>query len=166
MQKKTIIIIVVAVVAVFFFIAAAIVGVGFFVARRVQKQAGITDMHIDKQGGKVEFKGGQMEFGKAAEWPTDMPSAVPKFTYGKIKIVTKSEVQNKKGWTVIFEEITTADSGEKYKEELKNSGWAIHATTKVSGQGESIMADKDKLQLFLFIDADKHTASLSLNEKD
>jgi hypothetical protein len=166
MKKKTIIIIVVAVVAVFIFIAVAVVGVGFFVARKVAMQkAGITDMHIDKQdGGKIEFKGGQVEVGKAAEWPKDMPSEVPVFSNGKIKVVTKSEIKNKKGWNVVLEGITS-EAAEKYKADLKNNSWNIMQTMS-SAQGGSIMAEKDKLQLFMVFDNEKHNASLGVNEKD
>ncbi|MCX7919736.1 MAG: hypothetical protein N3A72_09075 [bacterium] len=110
MQKKTIIIIVVAVVAAFFFIAVAIFGIRFFLAYKVNKEAGITDMHtlVDKQGsgGKIELKDGQIEVGKAAQWPADIPSDVPEFTYGKVKVVTKSEMKNKKGWNVLLENVS------------------------------------------------------------
>lgn len=166
MKKKTIIIIIVSVVAFIFILMVAVAGIGFFIAKRVQQKVGITNMHIDKQGsGKIEFQGGQIELGKTATWPTDMPSDVPEFTYGKVKMVTKSEVENKKGWNILLEEVT-ADAPEKYKADLKNSGWSIKATTTVSDQGGSIMAEQDKLQLFIFIDSEKHTASIGVNEKN
>lgn len=164
MQKKTIIIIVVAIVAVFFIVMVAGVVVGYYIVHKAIQKESITDKHLDKQDGKIEFNGGKIEVGKAAEWPADMPSDVPKFTYGKVKMVTKSEVENKKAWNVILEDIS-ADAAEKYKEDLKNSGWGIKATTTVSGQGGSIMAEQDKLQLFIMIDSDKHTASIGVNEK-
>jgi hypothetical protein len=165
MKKKTIIIIIVAVVAVFFFIAVAVVGVGFFVARKVQRETGITDMHLNKQGsGTIEFKGGKMELGKAATWPADMPSEVPKITYGKVVAVTKSEINNKKGWNIVLEGFDS-NAAEKYKAELKNNGWNVMQTTN-STEGGSIMADTKTLQFFMMYTNEKQTASFSVNEKD
>ena len=123
-------------------------------------------MQIDKQGGKIELKNGAtVEFGESAKWPEDMPAEVPQFTYGKVKTVTKTEVQNRKGWNVILEEVT-ADAAEKYKTDLKNSGWAIHATTTVAGQGGSLMTEKERLQLFLMFDSEQKTVSFAVNEKE
>lgn len=75
--------------------------------KAAMKKAGITDMQIGKEGGKIEFKNGQMEIGKTAEWPSDMPSDVPQFTYGKVKVVTKTEIQNKKDGTLFLKELPT-----------------------------------------------------------
>lgn len=54
---------------------------------------------------------------------------------------------------------------EKYKEELKNNGWNIQQTMS-TGQGGSIMAEKETLHLFMIFDNEKHTVSFGVNEKD
>lgn len=170
MKKNTIIIIVVAVVAVIFFLVVAIAGIGFILAHRMQQRAGITDMHIDKQGGRIEFKGSdktggqvQMEVGKTAKWPEEIPSEVPEFTYGKLNVVSTTNVKDKKTWTLIYES-SAAGALEKYKQDLTNKGWSIQNTMQM-GEGGSIQAEKDKLQVFIMVELPKGNASLTIAEK-
>jgi hypothetical protein len=57
----------------------------------------------------------------AKNWPRDIPSEVPEFTYGDIKGITTSDHPERYIWTIVYENVP-ADAFKKYNDELKAKG--------------------------------------------
>ena len=102
---------------------------------------------IDTSKGTISIKTeqGTMEAGGTREWPSKIPSDVPKFTYGKITSV--SETNTPKGTNILvgIQEVSPADF-DKYKSTLESAGWKIGSTTKLE-DGLLLDAKKEKSML-------------------
>ncbi|MGD0153745.1 MAG: hypothetical protein ABSC17_08310 [Thermacetogeniaceae bacterium] len=99
---------------------------------------------VNQNNGGVTVKTdqGTYQAGSTYEWPSTMPSDVPKFSYGKITSVIQSNTATGKGISVGIEN-AAPDAFDKYKNDLQNAGWTIE-TTSQSTSGLLISASKDK----------------------
>jgi len=115
-------------------------------------------MSIESDGRKIEVQS------EHASWPEDMPSGVPKFPYGTLKAVTRTETSGVRGWTVACENVP--ENGIKtYDAMLKNRGFETVLTlvTSDKGAGGSINATKGAISVFLM--ADQETLTLAVSEE-
>ncbi len=99
---------------------------------------------VDLSGDKVSVKTdeGTMQVGGTNEWPSQIPSDVPKFSYGKITSVMETTTNDGQSIIVSFENVAMADL-EKYKSALEGAGWKANITSK-SDDGYFMSAAKDK----------------------
>lgn len=74
----------------------------------------------------------------SAQWPSKMPSDVPKFTYGTITASSNDVYGGNVQAT--FADVTS-DAFEKYQNDLKKAGWTI-STANQSASGFEIDATK------------------------
>lgn len=88
----------------------------------LEKQFG-GDVKIDSDNGSVSVKNenGNFSAGEAAQWPSDMPSDVPKFTAGKITMAASVSTGDK-GWQVGVSEVSKEDFT-AYNSLLISNGW-------------------------------------------
>jgi hypothetical protein len=110
---------------------------------------------IQSEGQKIEIRG------SSGVWPADMPADVPKFSWGQIKAVTRSETPEGKSWSVVCENVH-GNIVKDFESQLKNNGFKNISTIVTSGQGEGgvVSGEKEKLKVVLMIGSG--TASLSV----
>jgi hypothetical protein len=120
---------------------------------------------VDIKGGSVKVKteGGEVSWGEAAVWPEDLPSDVPKFTYGKVTGVVRASGADGKHWTLALAEVE-ADGLGKYIETLKSAGWSIVMDAR-SAEGGTVVAEKDKFNLTFGYSESGKAGSLHATEK-
>jgi len=124
------------------------------------------DVDLDLGGGgkdvTVTTEEGTTVMSETSEWPTDMFTDVPKFTYGKVERVHRSrDTQNAElGMTIWIVELEDG-AAEKYTEDLKGAGWQSQMTV-ASGEGGMLSAQKgDEGLTFSYNTGDK-TAGLNV----
>jgi len=85
-------------------------------------------------GSKVTYsgEGGSFEISEGGKWPTDLPTDVPKFTYGTVKATAKTTTNGKGSWSITIENVQS-DAYTKYVSDLKAAGWQEKTTSSVSG---------------------------------
>lgn len=103
---------------------------------------GDAKVDLNKDKVTVTTKDGTMQVGGTSEWPSKIPSDVPKFSYGKITSVMENTTTDGQSFIVGFEGVAVADL-EKYKSDLEGAGWKITMTSK-SDDGYLIVAEKAK----------------------
>jgi len=123
--------------------------------KKVDIKSGGQNFTIESEGKKIEIQA------STSVWPVDMPPEVPKFSYGKVKAVTRSTMPEGKSWVVVFEN-AQGNIVKDYESKLKSNGFKTVATIVTSDQGEggSISGTKDKLNVTLIIGSG--SASLSV----
>jgi hypothetical protein len=121
--------------------------------------------NVDIKGGSVKVKteGGEVSWGEAAAWPEDLPSDVPKFTYGKVTGVVRATSADGKHWTLALAEVE-AEGMSQYIETLKTAGWSIVMDAR-SAEGGTVIAEKGKFNLTLGYSESGKTGSLYATEK-
>lgn len=107
------------------------------------------DVNIDDNGGSVtiEDDDSSMQITSDEEWPSNLPSSVPEFTYGKQVSSTYISGEYGEGWTIAFEE-NSSDAYTSYKTDLEQNNWTI-GTTIESGGVYMLSATKDNMTLSL-----------------
>lgn len=103
---------------------------------------GNAQVDVDKDKMTVKTKDGSMQVGGTNEWPSKIPSDVPKFSYGKIDSVAETNTGDGQSVIVSFEGVAMPDL-EKYKSDIESAGWKVTMTTK-SDDGYWMSAEKDK----------------------
>ncbi len=113
--------------------------------KKVDISSGGQNITIQSEGQKIEIQGST-----SGVWPADLPGDVPKFTYGKIKAVTRSDTPEGRSWSVLCENVP-GNIIKSYDNALKSSGFKTVSTIITSGEGEggSITGEKDKLKVAL-----------------
>jgi len=87
---------------------------------------GVVNVNND---GSVKLSDGDTSInaGETASWPADMPSDVPKPTFGQVKM--SSKIASEKAWNVVLENVS-ADQFKSYTALLKTKGWVSDAETE------------------------------------
>jgi len=101
---------------------------------------------------------------KAQSWPDEIPNDVPEFTYGKVKAVTTSNIDDTKTWNVIYEDVRDGFI-DKYDAELKEKGFET-VTMKIGDNGGSITAESDKYTIFLMGGEGNLSIAVSLKKQE
>jgi hypothetical protein len=123
---------------------------------KVDISNGGQNITIQSEGQKIQIQGSE-----SGVWPNDMPGDVPRFAYGQIKAVTRSDMPDGKSWVVVCENVP-GNIIKSYEALLKNSGFKTTSTIITSGDGEggSVSGEKDKLKVALI--SGNGSASLSV----
>ncbi|HWP96740.1 MAG TPA: hypothetical protein VN426_07805 [Syntrophomonadaceae bacterium] len=111
------------------------------------KDSGAKDAKVDVKNGQVEIKtedGSTFKSGSTYEWPTSIPSDVPKFTGGKINSTIENSSEDGKTVFVGIEGCTPA-YGDAYKTALEQAGWKISLSSKEGDGTFMYVAEKDKI---------------------
>lgn len=112
-----------------------------------QESGSDVDVNIEDDGGSVtiEDDDSSMQITSDEEWPSNLPSSVPEFTYGKQVSSTYISGEYGEGWTIAFEE-NSSDAYTSYKADLEQNDWTI-GTTIESGGVYMLSATKDNMTL-------------------
>lgn len=123
--------------------------------KKVDIKSGGQSITIESEGKKIEIQG------NSGVWPADMPSDVPKFSYGRIKAVTRAQMPEGQSWTVVCESVP-GNIIKDYEGKLKSSGFKTVSTimTSDNGEGGSVSGTKEKLNVTVITGSG--TASLSV----
>ena len=123
--------------------------------KKVDINSNGNNLTIQSEGQKIEIQGNN------GVWPTDMPADVPKFSWGKIKAVTRSETPEARNWNVVFESVA-GNIVNEFESQLKSKGFQNISTVVTSGEGVGgvVSAEKEKLKVVLM--TGNGTASLSV----
>jgi len=105
------------------------VSVNSFVARKIGERRAekiLEDqfggkVDINSQNGSVSVKSDKGDFsvGEIAKWPTDMPTDIPEFTYGKLKMSATVST----GWQILATGVSE-ENFTAYNSSLKSLGWS------------------------------------------
>lgn len=71
---------------------------------------------------KVKNKDGELAIGATAQWPSDMPNDVPKFSAGTIVAAIKTDNNEGKAWSVVIKDVEKS-AVDAYLVNLKAQGW-------------------------------------------
>lgn len=170
---KTTVIIIIIIVAVLAILSIGGYLVSRFVINRVAEKTteslveGITGGKVDIDSGdesaSIETEDGSYSMSGNNEWPSDMPSIVPEFTYGTIEASTKSSAGDSTGWTVSFTD-TTNSAYDNYTAALKTAGWNETGTINSGGSQMSNM-ENDSYYLIFTCNSLDSTGSLVVTSK-
>jgi len=125
---------------------------------------GDVDLDIGGGGDNVTIKteDGITTMSETTEWPTDMFTDLPKFTYGQVERVhrTRNNQNAEQGMTIW---ITGVEEGaiEKYSKDLEGAGWQSQMTI-ASGEGGMVSAQKGNLGLTVAYNYEEKTAALNV----
>lgn len=107
-----------------------------------------TDVDLSSGKAVIETGKGKMEVdSEAKSWPDDIPDDIPEFTFGKVKGVTTSTMNDTKTWNVVYEEVQDGFI-DKYDALLKEKGFET-VIMKMGDKGGSIQAENEKYNVFL-----------------
>lgn len=164
-------------IAIIVIIAIAVVGIGgWLISRYVLNKVAETategilseitggDVDVDSSGNTASISSEDGSFSMTAnnEWPTDMPTEVPKFTAGEIDGSAKSTSEEKSSWTVSFTKVI-AGAYDNYVQTLLSAGWS--ETSAISSDAKMSNMENDRYYLILTINETDQTGSLIVSEK-
>ena len=145
-----------------------------FIARKIADKAASTIISSatggkvsvdssDNGGVSVNSNGDTISSGTKAVWPVNMPSSVPKFTYGTISYSSSSDTADYKAWSAMFTDITS-DAGTKYATALTTNGYT--QTEVINNNGVSITTyENDTYRVSVTIDDSNKEATVSVGLK-
>jgi hypothetical protein len=143
-----------------------------YLAGRLAKEAtegilgGITDskVDLDSEGNiaKITDDDGSFEISAGGKWPSDIPTEVPEFTAGIIESSSKSKVDEKGGWSLLFSKVETG-AYESYKQQLLAKGWS--ETSAITTNSKIANMENDKYYLVFTVDESDSTGSLVISDK-
>lgn len=119
------------------------------------------DVDVNIREGKVEIKDkdSETEIAETSEWPSDMFSEVPRFTFGRIEHVSKTrEAEGTRNFNIHLSGIET-DHLNQYAEMLKKNGWEV-ATTQMGDKGGMLSGQKNKLGISFSYSLEKNDGVL------
>ncbi len=124
--------------------------------KKVDINSGGNNITIQSEGQKIEIQGNT-----SGVWPADMPADVPKFSWGKIKAVTRAETPEGKNWSVVCENVS-GNIVKDFESQLKSKGFKNVSTIVTSGEGAGgvVSGEKEKLKVVLM--TGNGSASLSV----
>jgi hypothetical protein len=119
------------------------------------------DVDVNIQDGKVQIKDktSETEIKDTTEWPSDMFSDVPRFTFGKIQHVSKSREEGGVQKFNVHLVSVESDAVNRYAEMLKEKGWEINVI-RMEGQGAMLNGQKNNLGISLPYNQEKNEGVL------
>jgi hypothetical protein len=123
--------------------------------QKVDINSGGQNITIQSDGQKIEIQG------NSGVWPADMPADVPKFTWGQIKAVTRSETPEGKSWSVVCENVP-GNIVKDFESQLKSKGFQNISTVVTSGESEGGVVSGEKEKLKVVFMTGNGSASLSV----
>lgn len=148
---------------------------GYFVSRYVAQKAGErltegflgaatggnVDINSGGEGVSIENDKGSLSLGQSAQWPSDMPSNVPEFSYGKPIMSTKVADG---GWSVLYENVSE-DAKDKYVSDLSSKGWIDDSGAIDAGSSQIIQMTDGTYNLIIVFDETSKGATLTVSPK-
>ena len=110
--------------------------------KKVAVNSGGNNITIQSEGQKIEIQGNN------GVWPADMPADVPKFSWGKIKAVTRAETPEGKNWSVVCENVS-GNIVKEFESQLKSNGFKNISTIVTSGESSGGLFQEKKRSLKL-----------------
>lgn len=124
--------------------------------RTLEKATGEkADVDLNGENVKVTTAQGRAEMAKTSEWPADMFSEVPRFTYGVVERVSKEQADGMQKFNVYLRDVEDG-AFEKYDADIKAAGWESQAMMQ-GDSGGMISAQKGNLALQFVYGKDDHT---------
>lgn len=117
---------------------------------------GNVDVTDDGQGVSVSNENGSAQYGSSAQWPSDMPSVVPEFTYGDISMATKDSSNS--SWSVYYEQVQSG-AIDSYKSDLSSRGWVNNSETTAE-DGQYIQMVNGDYGIMIIYDSSTSSASI------
>lgn len=157
----------------------AILGIGgYFISRYFIKKATgnaadsimnaatgqIANANTNNTTTKPEGDNGSMKPDQNSIWPTDMPSEVPQFKYGKITFSSKIGPDGNDGWTVTVEGVGN-DALKKYKKDLEGKGWTAQAKSTDPESASILQYEKGDYQIMVSYDSNSKGVNLTVVNK-
>jgi len=113
---------------------------------------------VSIEGGNVSVKSGDSstEMKETSEWPSDMFSDVPRFTYGTVERVTSGQDGGMQKFNVFLRDVSD-DAIDKYGADMKAAGWEAQSTMQ-SDEGGMVSAQKGSVALQVIYNKKDRTA--------
>lgn len=124
---------------------------------------GKVDIDSEGEDFSIETEDGSYSMTGKDEWPEDMPSSVPKFTYGSIEISSKSSSGDSASWSVSFTDVKSG-AYDSYTSELEKSGWSETGNMSSGGSQIANMENSEYYLIFTY-DANENSGSLVVSSK-
>jgi len=171
--SKTVVTIVIIVVAVLAILSIGGYLISRYLLNKVAEQTtesliegatgGKVDIDSNGEDVSIETEDGSYSMSGDNEWPADMPSSVPKFTYGSVEASSKSSSGDSTNWSVTFTEVKS-DAYDSYTTELEKAGW--NETSNISSGGSQIAnMENNEYYLIFTYDASDNSGSLVVSSK-
>jgi hypothetical protein len=124
------------------------------------------DVDLDLGGGgkdvTIKTKDGTTTMSETTEWPSDIFTEVPRFTYGKVERVSRTtDTQNGQKSMMVWIVELQEGGVEKYEKELEGAGWESQMSI-AGGEGGMISAQKGNLGLTVSYNTQDHTAAFNV----
>lgn len=119
------------------------------------EQGGAKDAKVDLKKGEVEVTTpeGKTKVGGTYEWPSSIPSDVPRLSSGKISMIAENSSEGEKTIMVYYEGVDAA-AGENYKGLLEQAGWKMTMVNKSADGSYMSVAEKGKRSVNLVLTTD------------
>ena len=124
---------------------------------------GKVDIDSEGEDVSIETEDGSYSMTGDNEWPSDMPSSVPEFSYGKIEASSKSSSGDSTNWSVSFTDVKS-DAYDSYTSELEKSGWSETGNISSGGSQIANMENSEYYLIFTY-DANENSGSLVVSSK-
>ncbi|MCX6810164.1 MAG: hypothetical protein NTY30_00270 [Candidatus Berkelbacteria bacterium] len=125
-----------------------------------------SNVSVNSDTGAVSVSNGAgtTAVGGSAQWPSTMPTAVPKFSKGTITMSssTNDSSSSSKGWSVILSDVKQADY-DAYKTTIEAAGWAN--TSSTSFGADMIVYENSSYDLTLVYDPSTSGLSITVTPK-
>jgi len=122
---------------------------------------GNVDITNGGQGVDYSNEDSSLSIGQSAQWPSDMPTSVPEFTYGTPIMSSKL---SEGSWSVLFEEVS-ADAQTKYTADLDAQGWVPEGESIDAGVAQIIQMTNGNYILSVAFDRTSKGATLTVSPK-
>jgi hypothetical protein len=113
------------------------------------------DVDLNGENVTITTSDGRVEMAKTSEWPSDMFSDVPRFTYGVVERVSKEQAGGMQKFNVYLRDVEDG-AFEKYHADIKAAGWESQSMMQ-GDSGGMISAQKGNLALQFVCGKDDHT---------
>lgn len=113
------------------------------------------DVDLHGKNVTITTSDGRVEMTETSEWPSDMFSDVPRFTYGVIERVSKEKGDGMQKFNVYLRDVEEG-AFEKYHADIRAAGWESQAMMQ-GDSGGMITAQKGSLALQFVYGGDDHT---------
>ena len=115
-----------------------------------------TDVDVEGENVTITTPSGSVEMKETGEWPSDMFSDVPRFTYGTVERVSKGTEGGMKKFNIYLRDVSD-DAIDKYGADMKAAGWEAQSTMQ-SDEGGMVSAQKGNIALQVIYNKTDKTA--------
>jgi hypothetical protein len=115
-----------------------------------------TDVSVNGGNVTITTPGGSVEMKETSEWPPDMFSDVPRFTYGTVERVSSGQEGGMTKFNVYLRDVSD-DAVDKYGADMKAAGWEAQSTMQ-SDEGGMVSAQKGNVALQVIYNKKDKTA--------